>query len=153
MTKDRFFFDIGPLALGKGCAYLLAFLTAVFFIRAAEKAYVFGVITYSCGCLCEYIEVACQTGKNKRIRQFSALLAILMTVIIVVALGMAIAYDSNQNIRKFLIHYYIGINLFLVVSWAIPLGNGIWLIMKAIQDDGKECEDYTKNVSGFYCKP
>lgn len=76
-----------------------------------------------------------------------------MTVIIVVALGMAIAYDSNQNIRKFLMHYYIGINLFLVVSWAIPLGNGIWLIMKAIQDDGKECEDYTKNVSGFYCKP
>lgn len=155
MVKDRIFFNPGPLAVGKGCAYLLAFLTAVFLIKADEKAYVFGVITYSCGCLCDYIEVACRKDKNKRIRQISASLAILMIILVVVALGMAVVYDSNAAIKTFLTNYYIGVNLFLVIFWAIPLGNGIWLIMKGIQeDDDKEAKvDNMKNVSGFFVKP
>lgn len=155
MTKDRIFFDSGLLALGKGCAYLLAFLTAVFFIKATEKAYVFGVITYSCGCLCDYIEVACQDKKSKQIRRTSAILAILITVVIVVALGMASVYDSNQAIKAFLTSNHIWINLFLIIFWAIPLGNGIWLIMKSIQDDAddEETKDSLKNVSSYFFKP
>lgn len=152
MVKDRVFFNPGPLALGKGCVYLLAFLTAVFFIKAYEKAYVFGVITYSCGCLCDYIEVACRKDKNRYIRQISALLAILMVILVVISLGMAVVYDSNEEIKNFLSSNYIRINLFLVIFWAIPLANGIWLIMKKIQEDD-DCNDNMKNVSGFFVKP
>lgn len=155
MVEDRIFFNPGPLALGKGCAYLLAFLTAVFFIQADEKAYVFGVITYSCGCLCDYFEVAWRKDKNKNIRKISAVLAILMIILVVVALGMAVAYDSNDSIKTFLTSNYIWVNFFLLIFWAIPLGNGIWLIMKSIQeDDNKETkEDNMKNISGFFVKP
>lgn len=155
MVEDRVFFNPGPLAVGKGCAYLLAFLTAVLFIGADEKPYVFGVITYSCGCLCDYIEVACRKDKNKCIRKISASLAILMIVLVVVALGMAVAYDTYDAIKTFLTSYYIGVNFFLVIFWAIPLGNGIWLIMKNIQeDDDKEVKvDNMKNISGFIVKP
>lgn len=155
MVEDRIFFNPGPLALGKGCAYLLAFLTAVFFIQADEKAYVFGVITYSCGCLCDYIEVAWRKDKNKNIRKISAVLVILMIILVVVALGMAVAYDSNDSIKTFLTSNYIWVNFFLLIFWAIPLGNGIWLIMKSIQeDDNKETkEDNMKNISGFFVRP
>ena len=152
MVYDRIFFHPGPLAFGKGCAYLLAFLTAVFFIKSTEKAYVFGVITYSCGCLCDYIEVATRKDKNFRIRLIAAALAILMAVVIVISIGMAIEYDSNGDIKAFLINHYIGINLFLNIFWAIPLANGIWLIYKSIRDDNKKA-DNLKNVSGFFTKP
>lgn len=152
MSKDRIFFDPGPLAFGKGCAYLLAFLTAVFFIKSTEKAYVFGVITYSCGCLCDYIEVATRRDKNRSIRQTSAVLAILMAVLVVTSLGMAAMYDTNESIKGFLIKNYIWVNLFLVIYFAIPLENGIWLIIKGIGDNDK-VKDELKNVSGFYTKP
>ena len=100
MRTDRIFFDPGPLAVGKGCAYLLAFLTAVFFIKSTEKAYVFGVITYSCGCLCDYIEVATRKDKNRNLRRVSATLAILMAMLVVTSLGMAAMYDTNESIKR-----------------------------------------------------
>ena len=150
MVKDRVFFDPGPLAFGKGCAYLLAFLTAVLFIKAEEKAYLFGIITYSCGCLCDYIEVASRKDKNKRIRQISAVLAILMVILVVIALGMAIAYDGNAGIKAFLVERKFWINLFLFVFWVIPMENGLWLIMKSIHDDDKTVKsNVRKTVSGF----
>ena len=155
MGEDRMFFNPGPLAVAKGCAYLLAFLTAVFFIKADEKAYVFGVITYSCGCLCDYIEVASKKGKNKCIRKISALLAILLSIFVVIALGMAVGYDTNDEIRKFWTNYYVWVNFFLLIFWAIPLENGIWLIMKSIQEDNDKDtkENGTKKISGYFVKP
>lgn len=152
MGKDRVFFDPGPLAFGKGCAYLLAFLTAVFFIKSTEKAYVFGVITYSCGCICDYIEVATREDKNLCIRLTSAALAILMAVLVVIALGMAAMYDANESIKAFLINNRIWVNLFLVTFFAIPLENGGWLIIKSIRGNNKGA-DSLKNVSGFFTKP
>ena len=155
MIEDRVFFNPGPLAVGKGCAYLLAFLTTVFFIHAGERPYVYGVITYSCGCLCDYIEVACRRDKNKCIRKVSLVLAVLMILLVVVALGMAVAYESNEVIKTFLASYYHVVNFFLVIFWVIPLVDGIRLIFKSIQEeDDKESKiDNMKDISGFFVKP
>ena len=73
----------------------------------------------------------------------------------VVALGMAIVYDSNEMIGIFLKRNYIFVNLFLVIFWALPLENGILIIIRGIQEeDSKNVKnDTAKNVSGFFVKP
>lgn len=153
MVKDKIFFNPGPLALGKGCAYLLAFLTAVFFIKAHEKAYVFGVITYSCGCLCDYFEVASCKRKSKSTRRISVVLAILLVILVVVSMGMASVYDSNAAVKLFIGENYVWVNWFLTIFWAIPLENGIWLIWKSIQENDEENKENKKRVSAFFVKP
>lgn len=139
MSEDRIFFDPCPLAIGKGLAYLLAFLTAVIFSDVEDKMYFFGIILYCCGSLCDYIEVAAyRTDKCDSIRRISAFIAILVGVVIIFTLSLLYGYDTNQTIVSCVESYYIWINLFLAIFWAIPLGCGIMLIFTAIGKDSKK---------------
>lgn len=157
MSEDRIFFDPSPLAIGKGLAYLLAFLTAVIFSDVKDKIYFFGIILYCCGSLCDYIEIAAyRTDKCVSIRRISAIIAILVGAVIIFALSLLYGYDTNQKIISCVENYYIWINLSLAILWTIPLSCGIMLIFIAIQKDSKKVskEGTQRGYSlGYQIKP
>lgn len=155
ILEDRVIFSPGPMAIGKGCVYLMAFLTAVFFITPNERAYIFGIIIYSCGCVFDYIETACKREKSKFVRQTAAILAIMIIVVGVVAFGMAVSYEISEDVKNFICNYYKAINFFLVLFWFLPLKDGVWLIMKSIgnSSEAEEKGDIVNKVSGFLIKP
>lgn len=152
MNRDRIFFDPCPLALGKGFAYLLAFLTGVFLVNAGDKAYYFGIIMYCCGCLCDYIEVAAyRTDKCVGVRRFSAGISILIVFNIIFAFSALYVFDTNTDFIKNVQDNGFWLNLYLTAFWAIPLACGIYLMFASIKKEDKQ--NQTEHAVGFYVKP
>ena len=155
MVKDRMFFDPGPLAFGKGVAYLFAFLTTVFFVKVNERAYIFGIFAYSCGVVCDYMELSLyRKDKCKFVRNIATTLSVLLIIVAVVALSAAMAYELIPKIEEILQKCFLGINIFLTAYWALPLLSGIWLWYKNVNsDEVVEHKEKRKAVSGYYIKP
>lgn len=152
MNSDRIFFDPCPLAIGKGLAFLLAFLTGVFLVNPGEKAYYFGVVLYCCGCLCDYIEVAAyRLDKCVTVRRVSAFIAVLIAGSIIFALSVIYGFDANKELIDNLVKNDFWLNLYFTIFWAIPLACGLYLIFVSIKKDEKQKQP--DHAIGFYVKP
>lgn len=132
MRIDRVFFAPCALAIGKGFAYLLAFLTALVFTNPTEEAYYFGMIIYCCGCVCDYVEVAMESSKKcSTIRTIAFLITVCLGVIVVMAISLLNNFDNAPEYVAIIAKYKLFIGIVLSTLWTLPLGSGIILFVSA----------------------
>lgn len=153
MRADRIFFAPGPLAIGKGFAYLLAFCTALVVINPTEQAFYYGIIVYCCGCICDYVEASMKsTGKCPTIRIISLLITVLMGIIVILAFSLLSRFDSLTEYIYIIAGHKFLVSLFFSVFWTLPLGCGIILCIpqKERKDSPRPPGKYTL---GYYIMP
>lgn len=130
MRIDRVFFAPCALAIGKGFAYLLAFLTALVFTDPTKEAYYFGIIIYCCGCLCDYVEVAMESSKKCfAIRLSSFLIAVCLGIIVIVAFSLLNSFDTVAEYVALIAKYKLFIGIVFSTLWTLPFGCGIILFI------------------------
>lgn len=155
MNTDRFFYDPGPLAIGKGVAYALAFFTAIQFENVNDKAYYFGIIMYCCGIICDYIELAAyKKEKCLTIRRIALIVSIVIGLVIVFALAVVYNFEKAVSVIDYIKKYHILINLLFTCFWTLPLGNGFVLSYNSIQSRDSEGDQTPPQYPiGFKVKP
>lgn len=140
MKIDRVFFAPGPLAIGKGLAYLLAFCTALVVANPTEEAFYYGIIVYCCGCICDYIENAMgSSNKSAVVQTISLFITIVLGIIVVLTISLLYSFDSMTTYVDLMAKWKLCVGMFFSVFWTLPLACGIILCLpqKKKEDEPK----------------
>lgn len=155
MSTDRYFYDPGPLAIGKGIAYALAFFTAIRFENVSDDTYYLGIIMYFCGIICDYIELAAyKKEKCLTIRRLSLIVSVLLGLVVVFSLAVVYNFEKAGQVVCYVKKWHILINLVFTCFWTLPLWNGLVLAFNSIQSRDSEGDQSSLQYPvGFKIKP
>lgn len=138
MKGDRFIYAPGGLAIGRGFAYLFAFLAAFLFISATERIYYVNAFIFFCGCFCDYVESFLPTSQKSRlVRNVSLVIIIVVGIIAIIDLIVVFSFENAMKVTKFIAKYEACFSLLFSTLWGIPLFSGIFqcAVRKEMQYD------------------
>lgn len=155
MRTDRYFYDPGPLAVGKGMAYFISFFTTVQFDNTREFSYYVGILLFSCGIICDYIEIAAyKVEKCNWLRIIAFFISVAFGLVIAFLLVLLSKFDGFPTVLDFVDRYYININVLFAFFWFLPFCNGILLCCKTIVCSKRaKRKPAAKFAAGYYVKP
>lgn len=163
LNSDTLFFDPYPLALIKGFAYSLAYLTAIFFSDVKGNEFYFSIIIFLLGYISEFFELGFfKEEKACSVKVISRIIFFIIILYVGVAFGIGFNYDKNSGnaLISFLDRHLFVVKLLPGILCAWQMATGAYLMVVDVSADCNKCEGnrYTmkrkrKHSLGYRVRP